>query len=219
MSHLQTLTIRHDERTRTEADLMVPDEVTGAVVFAHGTGSGRHSPRNRMVAAALNDRGMATLLLDLLTPLEDAAERRGATFRFDTEHLASRLINGVAAVRRDESLATLPIGYFGASTGSAAALIASATHPEGVAAVVSRGGRPDLAGAHLRDVRAPTLLIVGGRDTPVIDMNRRAQTQLGGPSEFIVIPGATHLFDEDGALEKVSELAGDWFATHLKRNG
>ena len=212
----QPVTITHDDGTRTDADLTVPHDPVGVVVFAHGSGSGRHSPRNKMVASALNDRGLATLLLDLLTPSEEAEERLGATKRFDVELMAERLATSASALRGDAALGAQPIGYFGASTGAAAALIAAASHPEGVAAIVSRGGRPDLAGRHLSAVRVPTLLVVGGNDGPVIELNRRARAQLCGPSELVIIPGATHLFEEPGTLEQVAVRAGDWFAVHLQ---
>ncbi len=191
--------------------LTAPELVDGLVIFAHGSGSSRHSTRNRYVAAALNEAGLATLLFDLLTS-EEELDRSNV---FDIGLLAHRL-NGVAAwARRQPQLIDLPTGYFGASTGAAAALWAAADPDCDVAAVVSRGGRPDLAGPRLPAVRAPTLLIVGGLDTVVLDLNRQAQTQLSCQSELKVVPGATHLFEESGTLRAAAELARDWFLEHL----
>lgn len=186
----------------------------GVVVFAHGTGSGRHSPRNQAVARALRERGMATLLMDLLTPDEEA-DRSNV---FDVDLLATRLLEATADLERRGETAGLPVGYFGASTGAAAALVAAAERPE-TAAVVSRGGRPDLAAARLADVRAPTLLIVGGEDHAVLEMNGRALAMLGPEKDLAVIPGAGHLFEEPGALEEVARLAGTWFARHMGGEG
>ncbi|WP_079404962.1 phosphoribosyltransferase [Streptomyces sp. 3211] len=190
-------------------DLALPEGAGAVVVFAHGSGSSRHSPRNRSVAADLNRAGLGTLLLDLLTPAE-GADRAHV---FDIETLAARLADATAWVRGRVSL---PVGWFGASTGAAAALWAAAQDPD-VGAVVSRGGRPDLAGPRLAAVRAPTLLIVGGRDTTVLDLNREAQSELRCENRLEVVPGATHLFDEPGALEEVARLARDWFTGHLTR--
>ncbi|MGZ9931021.1 phosphoribosyltransferase family protein [Streptomyces sp. NC-S4] len=190
-------------------DLALPEGAGAAVVFAHGSGSSRHSPRNRSVAADLNRAGLATLLLDLLTPGEEA-DRANV---FDIETLAGRLADATAWLRRREPL---PTGWFGASTGAAAALWAAAEPGAGIGAVVSRGGRPDLAGApRLAAVRAPTLLIVGGRDSTVLDLNRRAQRELRCENRLEVVPGATHLFEEPGALDEVAGLARDWFTRHL----
>ncbi|MFE9629737.1 phosphoribosyltransferase family protein [Streptomyces sp. NPDC006463] len=197
-------------------DLVLPPDAGAVVVFAHGSGSSRHSPRNRSVAAALRQAGLGTLLFDLLTPQEEA-DRANV---FDIETLARRLTETTAWLRRREH--ALPIGYFGASTGAAAALWAASadadasadTSPE-VGAVVSRGGRPDLAGSRLAGVRAPTLLIVGGRDTTVLDLNREAQAQLRCENRLEIVPGATHLFEEPGTLDAVAGLARDWFTTHL----
>ncbi|MDY7100639.1 MAG: dienelactone hydrolase family protein [Actinomycetota bacterium] len=214
---MQNLVIDHGAGVRTGADLGVPDDATGLVVFAHGSGSSRHSPRNRMVAERLRGRGLATLLVDLLTEDEDAGERRGGRLRFDVELLAERLSGAVDAAVDHPDLAGLPVGLFGASTGAAAALVAAARDPGGIAAVVSRGGRPDLAGTHLREVRSPTLLLVGGEDTQVIGLNEEARGHLTGPSDLVIIPGASHLFEEPGALEQVAERAGDWFVRHLAR--
>lgn len=190
--------------------LITPEHAGGIVVFAHGSGSSRRSPRNQRVADALNHAGVATLLFDLLT--EDEADDRANVF--DTRLLASRLRAATDWVL--ERLPDLAIGCFGASTGAAAALLAAAEPGSPVQAVVSRGGRPDLAGPALAAVTAPTLLIVGGRDEMVLDLNRRAQGTLGGESRLEVVPGATHLFEEPGALEAVSDLAADWFTAHLR---
>ncbi|WP_181787336.1 dienelactone hydrolase family protein [Streptomyces phytophilus] len=195
--------------TRLSGDLTMPDEAAGLVLFAHGSGSSRHSPRNQAVAAHLNGRGFATLLLDLLTPAEDQADAITREHRFDTTLLARRLTGAAdwLAARTTD----LPIGLFGASTGAAAALITAARSPELVKAVVSRGGRPDLAAGALADVRAPVLLLVGGHDDTVIELNEEAAQRLTAPHELRVIPGATHLFPEPGALEEVAAAAADWF--------
>jgi dienelactone hydrolase len=198
-----------------DGDLDVPQPVTGVVVFAHGSGSSRHSPRNRWVAARLQRAGLATLLIDLLTADEELVDLRTRHLRFDVELLASRLGAARGALRRHADVARRPLGYFGASTGAAAALIAAAEDPDGVAAVVSRGGRPDLAGEHLPAVAAPTLLVVGGADEAVLDLNRRAMARMTAPARLEVVPGATHLFEEPGALDAVAELAAEWFVTHL----
>ena len=196
-------------------DLARPENARGVVVFAHGSGSSRRSPRNRWVAEALQTRGLATFLLDLLTEAEDMVDQQSGQLRFDINLLARRVGLAVDFVERDSMMAALPVGLFGASTGAAATLVAAARQPERIAAAVSRGGRPDLAGAALVEVRAPTLLIVGGRDPVVIDLNQQAAAKLQCPHELIVVPGATHLFEEPGALDQVARLAGDWFATHL----
>ena len=204
------------DRTILNGDLVVPDSPRGVVLFAHGSGSSRHSPRNRYVAQVLQEAGFATLLMDLLTQYEEAIDARTAALRFDINLLGQRL---VAATRWlvDQPHAQLPVGYFGASTGAAAALVAAAELRELIAAVVSRGGRPDLAGDALRQVIAPTLLIVGGRDPAVIELNRKALAELRGPKRLEIVPGATHLFEEPGALELVAELARNWFARYLGR--
>jgi putative phosphoribosyl transferase len=195
---------------RLEGMLAEPDDAQAIVLFAHGTGSSRFSPRNRFVADELNGAGLATLLIDLLTPEEEHAERVTRHLRFDIGLLAERLL---AATDAEQS--GLPLGYFGASTGAAAALVAAAERPKRVGAVVSRGGRPDLAGEALGRVLAPTLLIVGGDDRLVLELNREAMEQLGAERELEIVPGATHLFEEPGALERVAELARDWFTRHL----
>jgi putative phosphoribosyl transferase len=198
-------------------DLAVPAGAAGLVVFAHGSGSSRLSPRNRQVATALQERGLGTLLFDLLTPEEERIDRQTAALRFNIELLSARLVGAVDWVSSEPATADLPVGLFGASTGAAAALVAAADRPALVSAVVSRGGRPDLAGPALPLVRAPTLLIVGGEDHVVLELNRRAQQQMRAETELVVIPGATHLFEEPGALEAVSELAADWFSKHARR--
>jgi pimeloyl-ACP methyl ester carboxylesterase len=196
------------------ATISGPGSDKGFIVFAHGSGSSRHSPRNRAVAARLNEAGFETVLLDLLTPEEEQVDVHTAQWRFDIELLAGRLV-GVC----DWIGATHPIGLFGASTGAAAALWAAAERPEAVRAVVSRGGRPDLAGAQLRAVKAPTLLIVGGEDNVVIDLNRQAAAALGPLARLVIVPGATHLFTEPGALERVCEYAVGWFERYLGSSG
>lgn len=205
-----------------DGDLAVPDEARGFVVFAHGSGSSRHSPRNREVAAALNDEGLATLLFDLLTPTEDAEDSRTAQLRFDIELLARRLGNVVRWMRdRDRGAyadPTRPVGLFGASTGAAAALLCAAHLSEDVGAVVSRGGRPDLALDSLGSVRAPTLLIVGGRDVEVLSYNERAAAALEIEHDIAMVPRAGHLFTEPGAMQTVSRLATRWFTRHLAAN-
>lgn len=192
-------------------DLVVPEPAQGLVVFAHGSGSSRHSSRNRQVAAALNERGLATLLLDLLTT-EEELDRANV---FDIPLLAERLVAATRWARTDSQIAGLVVGFFGASTGAGAALWAAAELGDEVATVVSRGGRPDLAAPRLAEVRAPVLLIVGGHDDVVLELNRQAQSMLRAPSELTIVRGATHLFEEPGALEEVSRLAGEWFGRHL----
>lgn len=188
-------------------------DAVGIVAFAHGSGSSRHSPRNRAVAEELHRSGTATLLFDLLTPQEEQADAQTGRYRFDTDLLAERLTGAVDWLAEEESTAgMLPIGLFGASTGAAAALRTAAERPDRVAGVVSRGGRPDLAGATaLGRVRAPTLLIVGGADSTVLGLNESAADQLGGPHRVHVVAGASHLFEERGALEEVADTAADWF--------
>lgn len=195
-------------------DVSLPAQAAGAVIFAHGSGSSRHSPRNRYVARRLREAGLATLLFDLLTAEEDEEDRVTARLRFDIPLLAARLADVTAWFLRQPGSAHVGIGYFGASTGAAAALIAAAQEPERVRTVVSRGGRPDLAGAALDGVQAPVLLIVGGADTAVLDLNRAAQARLRAEHRLEIIPGATHLFEESGALAEVARLAADWFVRH-----
>jgi putative phosphoribosyl transferase len=202
-----------------EGDLTIPDGAVGTVVFAHGSGSSRHSPRNRQVAGALNGNRLATLLFDLLEPSEEQLDRRTGELRFDIELLGRRLIAAVDWLTREPATGELAIGCFGASTGAAAALVAAASRPEVVGAVVSRGGRPDLAGAALASVRAPTLLIVGGEDDAVQELNRRAQAQLRCETVLEIVPGAGHLFQEPGALERVELLARTWFLRWLGARG
>jgi putative phosphoribosyl transferase len=196
-------------------DLAVPLNPKGLVVFAHGSGSSRHSPRNRSVAQALQQHGLATLLIDLLTEQEEAIDERTAHLRFDINMLAVRLVAIIDWLKRQSDTAPLPIGVFGASTGGGAALVAAAAQPKDVAAVVSRGGRPDMAGAALSRVAAPTLLIVGGRDAAVIQMNREAMARMHCEVVLEIVPGATHLFEESGALDRVAALAADWFERYL----
>jgi putative phosphoribosyl transferase len=195
-------------------DLTVPDEARGLVVFAHGSGSSRHSPRNRFVAEALQRAGQATLLMDLLTEAEEAEDLRTRRLRFDVEMLGERVVAALDWAGGQEAIAGLAVGAFGASTGAAAALIAAAQRPERVAAVVSRGGRPDLAGGALELVRAPTLLVVGDRDTTVVELNRQAMARMRAQTRLELVAGASHLFEEPGALERVAELAADWFTRH-----
>jgi putative phosphoribosyl transferase len=199
-----------------DADLAVPEGAQGVVLFAHGSGSGRHSPRNRYVAGELQQAGLATVLADLLTPAEEQLDARTAELRFDIGLLAVRLVELTDWLTTHEPTAGLAIGLFGASTGAAAALVAATRRPAAVEAIVSRGGRPDLAGDALAAVRQPTLLIVGGRDTVVIELNRQAMAMIPGETRLEIVPGATHLFEEPGALEQVARLARDWFVRHLK---
>ncbi len=198
-----------------KGNLGVPEGAKGVVLFAHGSGSSRHSPRNRYVAQVLRQRQLATLLIDLLTQSEEAIDRRTRHLRFDIGLLAPRLIDATEWLNQHPATRNLKVGYFGASTGSAAALVAAAERPDTVSAIVSRGGRPDLAGSALSRVKAPTLLIVGGNDIPVIGMNREALAQLRTEKQLEIIPGATHLFEEPGGLEKVAELASQWFNRYL----
>ncbi|MCL5996232.1 MAG: dienelactone hydrolase family protein [Chloroflexi bacterium] len=198
-----------------EGELVVAGGARGAVIFAHGSGSSRRSPRNQFVARELRRGGLATLLFDLLTPEEGREDERTGHLRFNIELLADRLAGATDWLRLHPSASHLSFGYFGASTGASAALVAAAYRPKEVSAVVSRGGRPDLAGRFLQQVEAPTLLIVGGDDTPVIAMNREALAQMHCETRLEIIPAATHLFEEPGALEAVAQLARDWFRRHL----
>ena len=195
-----------------EGNLTIPESATGLVVFAHGSGSSRHSPRNNFVADELNDRGLATLLFDLLTEEED----RDYETRFDIDLLVERLLTATDWLETRDDLREFPLGYFGSSTGAAAALRAAAAREADVSAVVSRGGRVDLAGESLADVAAATLFVVGGRDSQVLALNREAFERLRGEKELAVVEGAGHLFEEPGTLEKVADLAGGWFVEHLK---
>lgn len=197
--------------------LGLPAGAEGMVVFAHGSGSGRYSPRNRHVASVLRRSGLGTLLFDLLTPEEEAEDAVTAHLRFDIDLLATRLVGTVDWATRDPRTRTLALGIFGASTGAAAALVAAALRPGRVAAVVSRGGRPDLAGSYLPQVRAPTLLVVGALDLPVITLNEEALRHLRCPKRLEIVPGATHLFEEPGTLDEVAGLAAGWFRDHLDR--
>ena len=202
---------------RIDADLCTPAGAAGLVIFAHGSGSSRFSGRNRAVAEFLEARGFATLLLDLLTPGEEAIDLRTRQYRFDIDRLGRRVVLATDWVREREDLRPLPIGLFGASTGAAAALIAAAERPSVVRAVVSRGGRPDLAGSALERVQAPALLIVGADDEPVMAMNRDAMGRMKAPVVRLeVVAGATHLFEEPGTLEQVMELAAEWFERSLE---
>jgi len=198
-----------------EGTLSLPPEARGLVLFAHGSGSSRLSPRNRHVAHILNDAWLATLLVDLLTEDEETIDLRTAHLRFDIGLLAERLVGATDWLTRQPDTRHLPIGYFGASTGAAGALVAAATRPQVVSAIVSRGGRPDLAGPALANVRAPTLLIVGGQDHVVIELNRSALDLLHGEKQLVIVPGATHLFEEPGALDEVAQLAREWFERYL----
>ncbi|MFD1319906.1 dienelactone hydrolase family protein [Micromonospora sonneratiae] len=200
---------------RLPADLTTPAMAEGTVLFAHGSGSSRHSPRNVAVAEKLNQNALGTVLVDLLTPEEELLDEQTAELRFDIGLLSDRLVGIVDWLRSGQEMAPLPIGLFGASTGAAAALVAAAARPDDVPAVVSRGGRPDLAGPDLPEVRAATLLLVGGWDEQVLELNERACEALGGVAELHVVPGATHLFEEPGKLEQVADEAAGWFAEHL----
>jgi len=203
-------------RATLAGNLNIPVNATALVLFAHGSGSSRHSPRNQFVARTLNDAGLATLLFDLLTPEEELVDTRTAELRFDIDLLAERLVHATTWVKQQQQQTrNLRIGYFGSSTGGGAALVAAAQLPDDVGAVVSRGGRPDLAGAALPKMQAPTLLIVGGQDDIVIELNEQARDQMRCEVKLEIIPGATHLFEEPGALEQVAKLASDWFINHI----
>jgi len=203
-------------RKTLSATLAIPDRPKGIVLFAHGSGSSRHSPRNRYVAGVLQSAGMATLLLDLLTPEEETIDERTAELRFNIPLLADRLVAATEWIEHHPETKDLNAAYFGASTGAAAALIAAARLPDAVSAVVSRGGRPDLAKDSLRFVQAPTLLIVGGNDAPVLELNRWAYDRLPCVrKKLLIVPGATHLFEEPGALGEVAHAAADWFAQFI----
>ena len=198
-----------------EGNLNIPENPRGVVLFAHGSGSSRHSPRNQFVAQVLHKAGFATLLIDLLTADEEEQDWQTGHLRFNIDLLSQRVLGATNWLTVNPETANLKIGYFGASTGAAAALTAAAERPLAVGAVVSRGGRPDLAGSSLTAVQAPTLLIVGSKDTQVIELNRMALSLLKGEKQLEIIPGATHLFEEPGALEQVAQLASQWFTRYL----
>jgi pimeloyl-ACP methyl ester carboxylesterase len=198
-----------------EGNLFLPIDAKGLVVFAHGSGSSRFSPRNQYVAKEFNKVVMGTLLFDLLTPSEEEEDELTAEYRFNIPLLADRLVGVTEWLRNDPSTKKLKLGYFGASTGAAAALIAAAKLPDEVSAVVSRGGRPDLAGDYLGQVRAPTLLLVGGWDEEVIELNKQAQSQMRNENKLVIVPAATHLFEEPGKLEEVAKISRDWFQRYL----
>ena len=202
-------------KVNLEGNLVIPNGATGTVLFAHGSGSSRHSPRNRYVAGVLQQAGLATLLIDLLTAEEEEIDLRTRHLRFDIGLLASRLVGATDWLQQNPDTCDLKVGYFGASTGAGAALVAAAERPEAVQAIVSRGGRPDLAGSALPHVKAPTLLIVGGYDTLVIAMNEDALAQLHSVKRLEIIPRATHLFEEPGKLAAVAQLASEWFTHYL----
>jgi putative phosphoribosyl transferase len=213
----ESIVIPIEGQQQIEADLHVPHRASGLVVFAHGSGSSRFSSRNKAVAESLHARGLGTLLLDLLTRSEELVDVQTREYRFDIDRLGTRVVLATDWLQNRQDLLPLPIGYFGASTGAAAALIAAAERPAVARAVVSRGGRPDLAGPALPNVQAPTLLIVGGNDEPVIDLNEDAMAQMQAAHvELEIVPGATHLFEEPGTLERVERLAGDWFLHYLR---
>jgi len=203
-------------RNRLGGELVLPGDATGIVLFAHGSGSSRHSPRNQYVARVLHDAALGTLLFDLLTAQEEEEEYYTRHLRFNIDLLATRLIAATEWLAQQDLPQDARFGYFGSSTGAAAALIAAAQAPDRTGAVVSRGGRPDLAAAHLAKVTAPTLFVVGANDTGVIELNEQAYAQLRCEKELRLVPGATHLFEETGALEKVARLASDWFSKHLQ---
>jgi len=214
MMHLNEVRIPTGRAT-LYGNLTIVDEATGLVLFAHGSGSSRHSPRNQFVARVLNNSGLATLLFDLLTPEEEAIDARTAELRFNIKLLAERLVHATNWAKRQQQTRNLRIGYFGSSTGGAAALVAAAQLTQAVGAVVSRGGRPDLAGEALPKVQAPTLLIVGGDDDIVIELNEQARDHMRCKVKLEIISGATHLFEEPGALEQVAKLASNWLVDHI----
>jgi putative phosphoribosyl transferase len=199
-----------------EGSMFLPEEAGCLIIFAHGSGSSRFSPRNQYVAKEFNKAGMGSLLFDLLTPGEEEEDELTGQYRFNISLLSQRLVSVTDWLQNDPQTARLKLGYFGASTGAAAALIAAAKLTRYVSAVVSRGGRPDLAGQYLPDVKAPTLLLVGGDDEEVIELNRQAQSQMTNINKLVIIPGATHLFEEPGKLEEVAKFAADWFNQYLK---
>jgi putative phosphoribosyl transferase len=202
-------------RALLSGTLTIPEDAVALVLFVHGSGSSRHSPRNQFAARTLNDAGLSTLLFDLLTPEEEAIDTYTREHRFNIGLLAERLVHATQWTKQQEQTRNLRIGYFGSSTGAAAALVAAAEIPQDVGAIVSRGGRPDLAGGALPKVQAPTLLIVGGNDDIVIELNEMARDQMRCEVKLEIVPGATHLFEEPGALEQVAKLASDWFVSHI----
>jgi dienelactone hydrolase len=202
-------------RAVLSGNLNIPKDESALLLFAHGSGSSRHSPRNQFVARTLNEAGLGTLLFDLLTPEEEAIDMQTRELRFNIHLLAERLVHATKWAKEQEQTRDLHMGYFGSSTGGAAALVAAIEVPQEVRAVVSRGGRPDLAGEALPKVQAPTLLIVGGNDDVVIELNEQARDRMRCEVKLEIIPGATHLFEEPGALEKVAQLASDWLVAHL----
>lgn len=202
-------------RATIEGNLVIPQGARGVVVFAHGSGSGRFSPRNQYVAKVLNGAGIGTLLIDLLTRKEEEIDTATGEFRFDIDLLSQRLEMATKWLKKNVSTKSLPVGYYGASTGAAAALIAVARFPNDVKTVVSRGGRPDLAVHDLRKVKVPTLFIVGEKDTVVLELNREAMKQVPAEKKLEIIPGATHLFEERGKLEEVAKISTEWFLAHL----
>jgi pimeloyl-ACP methyl ester carboxylesterase len=204
-------------KTILEGNLTIPKGSEGIVLFAHGSGSSRHSPRNQYVAGVLQEANLSTLLIDLLTVAEERVDAYTMHLRFDIGLLAQRLAGTTDWLVNNQETRQLNIGYFGASTGAAAALVAATKHPDVVKAIVSRGGRPDLAGSSLPHVKAPTLLIVGGDDTPVIDLNEQAREQMRTECKTVIVPGATHLFEEPGKLEEVAKLAAGWFTKYLTK--
>ncbi len=204
-------------RSILSGNLYIPKDANALALFAHGSGSSRHSPRNQFVVRTLNDAGLATLLFDLLTQEEEAIDMQTRELRFNIHLLAERLLHATKWAKQEEQTRDLRIGYFGSSTGGAAALVAAVDVPQDVGAIVSRGGRPDLAGEALPKVQAPTLLIVGGNDDIVIELNEQARDRMSCEVKLEIVPGATHLFEESGALEKVAKLASDWFSLHLAR--
>jgi pimeloyl-ACP methyl ester carboxylesterase len=203
------------EGYQLEGTLSIPLKAEGLVLLAHGSGSSRYSPRNQYVASVLGGAGLGTLLFDLLTKAEAAEDELANHLRFDIDFLATRLVGATDWVLQTQAMQSLGLGYFGASTGAAAALVAAVQRPDAISAIVSRGGRPDLAAPYLARVRAPTLLIVGGRDSPVIEMNKEAFAKLAVAKDLRIVPGATHLFEERGALEEVARLAAEWFVRYL----
>lgn len=205
----------HLGSVKLEGNLSVPEDSVGIVLFAHGSGSGRLSTRNRFVARELNQKGIATLLFDLLTREEEEVDLQTAHLRFDISLLSQRLVDTTDWLLKNPKVSNLNMGYFGASTGAAAAIVAAAERPSTVKAVVSRGGRPDLAGPSLGSVRCPTLLLVGGYDDVVIDLNKEAMAQMKSTKKLIIIPEATHLFEEPGKLEEVAQHASNWFLQYL----